>query len=116
MLGFTPGFPYLGGMDPRLETPRLENPRLKIPKGSLAIGGKQTGIYPIDSPGGWQIIGKTPLNLFEPKKDPPVLLEAGDYIRFIPIGEEEFLRIEALVKDNNYKVNIIKEGYKDGEN
>jgi len=66
MLGFTPGFPYLGGMDPRIATPRLENPRIKIPAGSVGIAGEQTGIYPVDSPGGWRIIGRTPVNIYDP--------------------------------------------------
>ena len=74
MLGFTPGFSYLGGMDERLATPRLKTPRTHIPAGSTGIAGKQTGIYPIDSPGGWQLIGRTPLKLYDPFRDPPVLL------------------------------------------
>lgn len=84
MLGFTPGFPYLGGLEPALETPRLEKPRLSIPAGSVGIAGMQTGVYPISSPGGWQIIGKTSLNLFDVNEEEPFLLLAGDYIRFVP--------------------------------
>lgn len=90
MLGFTPGFPYLGGMDKRLETPRLQVPRTKIPAGSVGIASKQTGIYPIDSPGGWQLIGRTPLKLFDINKGNPFLLSAGSYIKFTPITKEEF--------------------------
>ena len=90
MLGFTPGFPYLGGMDKRLETPRLKVPRTKIPSGSVGIASKQTGIYPIDSPGGWQLIGRTPLKLFDTNKENPFLLSAGSYIKFIPITKKEF--------------------------
>ncbi len=90
MLGFTPGFAYLGGMDERIATPRLEKPRLKVPAGSVGIAGKQTGIYPIESPGGWRLIGRTPLRLFTPEKDPPTLLQPGDYVKFVPISEEEF--------------------------
>ncbi len=90
MMGFLPGFPYLGGMDQRLETPRLETPRTKIPAGSLAIGGAQTGLYPVESPGGWNIIGRTPLKLFDMKRKPFFLYEAGDKIRFKPITKEEF--------------------------
>jgi len=85
MLGFTPGFCYLGGLDERLETPRLEVPRPRIPAGSVGIAGKQTGIYPIDSPGGWQLIGWTPLRMFDPQREPPVLVNAGDVVRFVPI-------------------------------
>ncbi len=90
MLGFLPGFPYLGGMDERLEVPRLETPRLKIPEGSVAIGGKQTGVYPSDSPGGWRIIGRTPLKVFDAERTPSCLYEAGDKIRFVPITRSEF--------------------------
>lgn len=95
MLGFMPGFPYLGGMDSRLETPRLKTPRTKIPSGSVAIGGSQTGIYPAESPGGWQIIGRTPLKLFDPEKEPSVFFKAGDRIRFVPVDENTFLRLQA---------------------
>lgn len=93
MLGFTPGFTYLGGMNKKLETPRLSNPRVKIPAGSVGIAGKQTGVYPIDSPGGWQLIGRTPIDLYEPKRENPILLSAGDYVKFIPITKEEFEKI-----------------------
>ncbi|NJE04871.1 5-oxoprolinase subunit PxpB [Thermococcus sp. M36] len=89
-LGFLPGFPYLGGMDERIATPRLERPRLKVPAGSVGIAGKQTGIYPLESPGGWRLIGRTPLRLFDPSKEPPTLLQPGDRVRFVPIDEEEF--------------------------
>lgn len=95
MLGFTPGFPYLGGMDERIETPRLKIPRTKIPGGSVGIASKQTGVYPIDSPGGWQLIGRTPLKLYDPDKESPILLKAGNYIKFIPITKEEFDKLSA---------------------
>lgn len=88
MLGFLPGFPYLGGLDSRLFTPRLDTPRTSIPAGSVGIGGQQTGIYPMESPGGWQLIGRTPLTLFSPSQ--PLPYAAGDRIRFVPIGEGEF--------------------------
>ena len=91
MLGFLPGFPYLGGLNERLHTPRLSTPRTKIPAGSVGIGGKQTGIYPMESPGGWQLIGRTPLTLFAPGE--PLPYAAGDRIQFVPIDEDEFARI-----------------------
>ena len=90
MMGFLPGFPYLGGMDERLNTPRLESPRTKIPAGSLAIGGAQTGLYPVESPGGWNIIGRTPLKLFDLSRNPQFLYRAGDKIRFVPISRQKF--------------------------
>ncbi|AOT70505.1 5-oxoprolinase subunit PxpB [Geosporobacter ferrireducens] len=103
MLGFTPGFPYLGGMDERITTPRLKTPRTKISGGSVGIAGNQTGIYPIDSPGGWQLIGKTPLKLYDPNRETPILLNAGDYIEFIPINEAEYKKIEKAVEANCYQ-------------
>lgn len=93
MLGFSPGFPYLGGMDPKLETPRLDNPRTSIPAGSVGIAGKQTGVYPLQTPGGWNLIGRTPLRLFDPAREDPFLVGAGMQIRFVPISEETFSRI-----------------------
>ena len=91
MLGFLPGFPYLGGLDERIASPRLETPRTRIPAGSVGIGGKQTGIYPRESPGGWRLIGRTPLPLDDASRLP---YRAGDRIRFVPIGEAEYARIE----------------------
>jgi inhibitor of KinA len=85
MMGFTPGFPYLGGMDRRLACPRLETPRTRIPAGSVGIAGEQTGIYPLESPGGWRIIGRTPLRLFDIHREPPCLLAPGDVVRFVSI-------------------------------
>lgn len=93
MLGFLPGFPYLGGLDARLFTPRLSTPRTRIPAGSVGIGGQQTGIYPMESPGGWRLIGRTPLRLFAPGRALPYA--AGDSIRFVPINAQEFARIAA---------------------
>jgi len=90
MLGFVPGFAYLGGLDPRLATPRRDTPRPRVPAGSVAIAGEQTAIYPLDTPGGWQIIGRTPLQLFKPDASPPSLLNAGDTVRFVPIPAQEF--------------------------
>ncbi len=94
MLGFTPGFPYLGGMDRRIATPRLAKPRLKIAAGSVGIAGEQTGVYPAESPGGWRIIGRTPLKLYDACRINPVLLKAGDYVRFCPISRRQY---DALV-------------------
>lgn len=96
MLGFIPGFSYLGGMDPRIATPRLSSPRTLIPAGSVGIAGEQTGTYPSDSPGGWQIIGRTPVTMYDMSKAQAALLKAGDYVRYVPIDESEFHRIKAL--------------------
>jgi KipI family sensor histidine kinase inhibitor len=85
-LGFQPGFAYLGGMDRRLAAARRKQPRLAVPAGSLAIGGEQTGIYPSASPGGWQLIGRTSVALFDPARDPPSLLLPGDAVRFVELG------------------------------
>jgi inhibitor of KinA len=93
MIGFTPGFCYLGGLDGRLQTPRRKTPRTNLPAGSVGIAESQTGMYPVDSPGGWQIIGRTPLRLFAPARENPFLYEAGDRIRFVPIAEDEFGRL-----------------------
>lgn len=93
MLGFLPGFPYLGGMDPRIEAPRLDSPRTSIPAGAVGIGGKQTGIYPLASPGGWRLIGRTPVKVYDPEREDPIVYQAGDYIRFYPISREEFRKI-----------------------
>ncbi len=87
MIGFAPGFPYLGGLDERLHCPRRAVPRTAVPAGSVGIGGSQTGIYPLVSPGGWQLIGRTPLALFDPTRDPPALLAAGDRVRFVPLED-----------------------------
>jgi len=97
MLGFLPGFPYLGGMDQQLETPRLSTPRTKIPAGSIAIGGKQTGLYPSDSPGGWRIIGRTPLKVFDINRNPACLYQTGDRIQFIPVSRQEYDKISSGV-------------------
>ncbi len=86
-LGFSPGFPYLGGLPRELATPRLAAPRKSVPAGSVAIGGGQTGIYPMESPGGWRIIGRTALRLFDEDARPPALLRMGDHVRFVPVPE-----------------------------
>jgi inhibitor of KinA len=89
-IGFLPGFPFMAGLPKKIATPRRSNPRKEIPPGAVGIGGAQTGIYPLRSPGGWNLIGRTPLKLFDPTKDPPVLLRAGDRVRFRAITREEF--------------------------
>ena len=109
MLGFLPGFCYLGGLDERLHTPRLATPRIKIDAGSVGIGGSQTGIYPMDSPGGWQLMGMTPVKTYDPEREVPILVEAGDYIRFVPVDEEEYLRIKELVERGEYEC-TVREG------
>ncbi|MFB3905437.1 MAG: 5-oxoprolinase subunit PxpB [Acidobacteriota bacterium] len=90
MIGFTPGFPYLGGLPKTLATPRLHVPRTLVPAGSVGIAGEQTGVYPVESPGGWRLIGRTPLKLYDPAREDPVLLEPGDLVRFHRIDEAEF--------------------------
>lgn len=90
MLGFAPGFAYLLGLDAALHTPRRREPRLHVPAGAVAIGGEQTGIYPRESPGGWQIIGRTPLLMFDPAREPPALLAAGQRVRFRNIDADTF--------------------------
>lgn len=89
MVGFMPGFPYLGEVPEVLSTPRRKSPRTHVPRGSVAIAQKQTGIYPVESPGGWQILGRTPVNLFDPQRQPPSMLEMGDLVKFYPIAEVE---------------------------
>lgn len=90
MIGFIPGFPYMGTLPEQLEVPRKQTPSLKIPMGSVAIAGKQTGIYPAEVPGGWQVIGRTPLKMFDPTKSPCSFLNAGDIVQFKPITLETF--------------------------
>lgn len=104
MIGFVPGFPYLGGMSPRIVTPRLETPRAKITAGSVGIAGNQTGIYPVESPGGWRLIGRTPLKLFDPSREPLALFQAGDYLTFVSITPEEFSSIKEAVEQQTYLV------------
>ncbi len=96
MMGFTPGFPYLGGMSPRIGAPRLATPRTSVPAGSVGIAGQQTGVYPTSSPGGWRLIGRTPSSLFDPRADPPCLVDAGDLVRFVPIPESRFAELAGV--------------------
>jgi len=99
MLGFTPGFPFLGGLSEKIFTPRLEKPRQLVPAGSVGIAKNQTGIYPIDSPGGWQLIGRTPIKLYDPTGFPPILLKAGNYLRFKSISRKDFQEIASRYND-----------------
>lgn len=108
MLGFLPGFTYLGGLDERIHTPRLANPRIRIPAGSVGIGGSQTGIYPMDSPGGWQLMGLTPVKTYDPEREVPILVEAGDYIRFVPVDRAEYDRIKEEVEQGTYQVRVVE--------
>ncbi|MFK8059947.1 MAG: 5-oxoprolinase subunit PxpB [Polaribacter sp.] len=103
-IGFLPGFLYLGGLNKQLYFDRKPNPRLKVEKGSLAIGGKQTGVYPVDSPGGWNVIGKTPVNFFDLKNREPCFANAGDKIKFKPISLTEFHQIKKEVEQNKYQL------------
>ncbi|WP_145152059.1 5-oxoprolinase subunit PxpB [Paenibacillus xylanexedens] len=96
MIGFAPGFPYLGGLSERIATPRRATPRLRVEAGTVGIGGKQTGIYPVDTPGGWQCIGRTPLRLFRPGENIPSLLATGDRVRFEQITMQDYLVLERM--------------------
>ena len=98
MLGFAPGFAYLAGLDNRLATPRRPNPRTRVPAGSVAIGGELTGIYPLELPGGWHLIGRSPLALFDASAQPPTRLGIGDHVRFVPISAEEYARLAGPVR------------------
>lgn len=110
MLGFLPGFAYLGGLDKRLHMPRLATPRTHIEAGSVGIGGAQTGIYPLPSPGGWRIIGRTPLRPYDPDRAEPILYAAGEYLRFIPIAPDEYAAIETQLSADAYEYQISFEG------
>lgn len=106
MLGFTPGFPYLGGLPEQLVVPRQETPRNQVPAGSVGIGGNQTGFYPIESPGEWWLIGRTPLKAFDPKRSNPFLVAAGDYVQFVDIGIDEYFTIRREVAAGLYTLQV----------
>lgn len=108
MMGFNTGFPYLGGMSAKIAVPRLETPRTRIPAGAIGIAQQQTGIYPVESPGGWRIIGRSPVRLFDPTRDPPVAVEAGDFMRFVPIDEQRYREIEAHVQSGTYRLVVTE--------
>lgn len=109
MIGFMPGYPYLGGLDERIAVPRLKVPRTKVPAGSVAVAERQTGVYPLASPGGWRLIGRTPLRLYRPEAMPPVLFKAGQYIRFYAVNQAEYRVIEESVASNEYVPEIVVE-------
>jgi inhibitor of KinA len=106
MMGFSPGFTYLGGMSERIAAPRLETPRTAIPAGSVGIAQQQTGIYPVESPGGWRLIGRTPVSLFDPSRTPPVIVDAGDYIRFVPVAPDEYSAIEDGIRQGTWTLRV----------
>lgn len=107
MLGFLPGFVYLGGLDQRIHMPRLTSPRVRILPGAVGIGGSQTGVYPVESPGGWRLIGGTPIELYDPYREPAALCEAGMYIRFEPITVDEYYDIRREVVEGRFVPEII---------
>lgn len=108
MLGFMPGFPYLGGIDERISAPRLPQPRTKIPAGSVGIAGNQTGFYPYESPGGWRLIGRTPFQPFNPASPEPFLYSAGDYLQFFSIASDDFDHITRDVAARRYTPEIAE--------
>lgn len=111
MNGFTPGYPYLGGMDPSLATPRLKTPRQLVPANSVAIGGAQAGAYSIASPGGWRIIGRVPYNLYDPAREPAAAIRSGMNVKFYPVSMSRFTEIQVLAADGRYRIE-----YEEGEN
>lgn len=109
MMGFLPGFAYMGSVPEQIAMPRLEVPRKRIAPGSVGIAGAQTGMYPVESPGGWRLIGRTPVKLYDPAR-PQLKYRSGDYIRFVPIDKAEYRRIQLLDADGKFSLNVIKEG------
>lgn len=108
MLGFTPGFAYLGGLDNALALPRQTEPRLRVPAGSVGIGGSQTGFYSVESQGEWWLIGRTPLQAFSAKESPPFLLKPGDYVKFSAIEQGEFFLLRRQIRDGKYRPQICE--------
>jgi inhibitor of KinA len=106
MMGFSPGFAYLGGMSERIAAPRLETPRTAIAAGSVGIAQQQTGIYPVESPGGWRVIGRTPVPLFDPSRTPPVVVDAGDYLRFVPVRPGEYWEIHEGIRQGTWTLRV----------
>ena len=114
MLGFMPGFPFLGGLDESLYKARLDSPRTRIPAGSVGIGGQQTGMYPFDSPGGWNLLGRTPIPLYDSSRESAILYEAGDRIIYTSIDEDEYYRIQEAYEKGQYTVDIEYRGEENG--
>jgi len=106
MLGFVAGFAYMGTLDSKLESPRKDSPRLSVPAGSVGLAGLQTGIYPTQAPGGWQIIGRTPLEMFSPERNDPTLLKPGDSVRFRAISKEEYQIIRLKIETGIFKMEV----------
>tara|TARA_B100001057_G_scaffold30329_1_gene27621 strand:- start:1085 stop:1807 length:723 start_codon:yes stop_codon:yes gene_type:complete len=106
-IGFIPGFLYLGGLNKKIQCPRKKFPVLNIKKGSVGIGGSQTGVYPQNSPGGWNIIGNSPINLFDPYKNPPCFIKTGDEVKFFPVSKKDHEEILLKIESNNYEVKKI---------
>lgn len=109
MLGFMPGFPYLGGLNPQIITPRLTTPRTAVPAGSVGIADRQTGVYPLNSPGGWQLIGRTPLRLYAPERPEPIMLRPGDLLKFRSVTAAEYAEVAGQVAAGNYQP-LVEEG------
>ena len=109
MMGFLPGFVYLGGLDSRIEMPRLSTPRVKIPAGAVGIGGNQTGVYPVASPGGWRLIGGTPVEFYDAGRQEPILRRAGEYIRFVPVSLDDYYDIRRMIVKGEYTIDILEE-------
>ena len=103
-IGFLPGFLYLNGLDKRLHFPRKKKPQLKVPKGAIGIGGRQTGVYPNESPGGWHLIGKTPISLFDAKQKNPCFASPGDWLSFEPIDKRKYYELERKIQKDNFKM------------
>lgn len=107
MIGFLPGFPYLGELSEELFVPRLDKPRVNVPKGTVGIGGSQTGIYPVSSPGGWNILGRTPIEIYNPNRAEPFLLRAGDQLEFVPISYDAFVEYEKKISEDELNINRL---------
>lgn len=108
-IGFLPGFPYLEGLNPLIATPRKEKPRSIVNAGSVGVAGGQTGVYPMDSPGGWNIIGRSPISFFNARKESPSLLKSGDLVKFFDVSLEEYHEIKNALENDTYQLKIIEQ-------